>query len=79
MPPESWDCRRRGARSPSTRPSATKSERARLAEVEEWANRRGEVVVIASGHPAPRSSLREHIARWEAQGLRLVPVSELAR
>ena len=55
------------------------AERISLAEVEQWAMRRGEVVVIASGQPHTASLLREHIPRWEAQGFRLVPVSEVVR
>ncbi len=53
--------------------------RARWDEVAGWADRRGEVVVIAHGHPLTVRLLREYIPRWEARGLRLVPVSELAR
>lgn len=56
-----------------------RGERASLVEVEEWATRRGEVVVIASGQPLTARLLREYIPRWEAQGLRLVPVSEVVR
>ncbi|PYO34344.1 MAG: hypothetical protein DMD86_08770 [Candidatus Rokuibacteriota bacterium] len=49
------------------------------AEVAAWAERRGEVIAIAHGQLAAARLLREQIPRWEARGLRLVPVSELAR
>jgi polysaccharide deacetylase 2 family uncharacterized protein YibQ len=54
-------------------------ERASWAEVVEWAVRRGEVVVVASGRPPTATLLRELIPGWEARGLRLVPVSEVVR
>jgi uncharacterized protein len=54
-------------------------ERASWEEVAGWAERRGEVIVLAHGQPLTVRLLREYIARWEARGLRLVPVSELAR
>ncbi len=53
------------------------AERADWGEVAAWAERRGEVIVIAHGRPLTARLLREHIARWEARGLRVVPVSEL--
>ena len=53
------------------------AERAGWGEVAAWAERRGEVIVIAHGRPLTARLLREHIARWEARGLRVVPVSEL--
>ena len=54
-------------------------DRVRWDEVAWWAERRGEVVVIAHGHPLTARLLREYIPRWEARGIRLVPVSQLAR
>jgi len=54
-------------------------ERASWAEVAAWAERRGEVVVIAHGEPLTARLLREYAQRWEASGLQLVRVSELAR
>jgi polysaccharide deacetylase 2 family uncharacterized protein YibQ len=54
-------------------------ERARWDEVAGWAERRGEVIVVAHGHPLAVRLLKEYVARWEARGLRLVPVSQLAR
>ena len=38
-----------------------------------------EVLVIAHGHPLTVRMLKEYVPRWEARGLRLVPVSHLAR
>jgi polysaccharide deacetylase 2 family uncharacterized protein YibQ len=54
-------------------------DRARWEEVPGWAERRGEVVVVAHGHPQTVRLLKEYVPRWEARGLRLVPVSQLAR
>jgi polysaccharide deacetylase 2 family uncharacterized protein YibQ len=54
-------------------------DRARWDEVAGWAERRGEVVVVAHGHPQTVRLLKEYVPRWEARGLRLVPVSQLAR
>ncbi len=54
-------------------------DRVRWDEVAWWAERRGEVIVIAHGHPLTASLLREYIPRWEARGIRLVPVSQLAK
>ncbi|HET7875072.1 MAG TPA: divergent polysaccharide deacetylase family protein [Methylomirabilota bacterium] len=54
-------------------------DRARWDEVGGWAERRGEVVVIAHGQAATVRLLREYVPRWEARGIRLVPVSSLAR
>lgn len=54
-------------------------DRRRWEEVGRLAARRGEVVVIAHGHPLTARLLREYIPRWEAQGVRLVPASHLAR
>ena len=54
-------------------------DRVRWNEVAWWAERRGEVIVIAHGHPLTARLLREYVPRWEARGIRLVPVSQLAR
>jgi polysaccharide deacetylase 2 family uncharacterized protein YibQ len=54
-------------------------ERAAWSQVEAWAERRGEVIVMAPGRAFTARMLREFIPRWEARGLRLVPVSDLAR
>ena len=54
-------------------------DRVRWDEVAWWAERRGEVIVIAHGHPLTARLLREYVPRWEARGIRLVPVSQLAR
>jgi uncharacterized protein len=54
-------------------------ERASWEEVAGWAERRGEVIVLAQGLPLTVRLLREYIVRWEARGLKLVPVSELVR
>ena len=54
-------------------------DRVRWDEVVWWAERRGEVIVIAHGHPLTARLLREYVPRWEARGIRLVPVSQLAR
>lgn len=51
--------------------------RTRLGEVERWAERRGSVVVIAHGRLLTLRLLEEALPRWEARGLRLVPVSAL--
>lgn len=54
-------------------------ERASWEEVAGWAERRGEVIVLAPGQPLTARLLHEYVPRWEARGLKLVPVSELAR
>lgn len=54
-------------------------DRASWDEVAGWAERRGEVIVVAHGHPLTVRLLKEYVPRWEARGLRLVPVSQLAR
>lgn len=54
-------------------------DRARWDEVAWWAERRGDVIVIAHGHPLTARLLREYVPRWEARGIRLVPVSQLAK
>jgi polysaccharide deacetylase 2 family uncharacterized protein YibQ len=54
-------------------------DRVRWDEVAWWAEHRGEVIVIAHGHPLTARLLREYVPRWEARGIRLVPVSQLAR
>ena len=53
------------------------AERASWSEVAKWAERRGEAIVIAHGQPATARQLQEYIPRWEAVGVKLVPVSEL--
>ena len=59
--------------------SGEAGDRARWDEVAGWAERRGEVTVVAHGHPLTVRLLKEYVPRWEARGLRLVPVSQLAR
>lgn len=54
-------------------------DREKWDDVAGWAERRGEVIVIAHGHPLTARLLREYVPRWEARGIRLVPVSQLAR
>jgi len=54
-------------------------DRLRWDDVAWWAERRGEVIVIAHGHPLTAPLLREYVPRWEARGIRLVPVSQLAK
>ena len=54
-------------------------DRVRWDEATWWAEKRGEVIVIAHGHPLTARLLREYVPRWEARGIRLVPVSQLAR
>ena len=54
-------------------------DRVRWEEVAWWAERRGEVIVIAHGHPLTARLLGEYVPRWEARGIRLVPVSQLTR
>src|SRR6266540_1039658 len=54
-------------------------DRVRWDEVAWWAESRGEVIVIAHGHPLTARLLREYVPRWEARGMRLVPVSQVAR
>jgi polysaccharide deacetylase 2 family uncharacterized protein YibQ len=54
-------------------------DRARWDTVAGWAERRGEAIVVAHGHPLTVRLLKEYVPRWEARGLRLVPVSELTR
>jgi len=53
------------------------SARAGLLEVERWATRRGSVIAIAHGRLLTVGLLAEALPRWDAAGLRLVPVSEL--
>ena len=54
-------------------------ERASWNEVGQWAERHGGAVVLVHGDPLTARLLREYILRWEAQGLTLVPVSDLVR
>lgn len=52
--------------------------RAQLRAVEDWAARRGSVVAIGHGRLLTVQLLEGALKRWEAGGLRIVPVSELA-
>ena len=54
-------------------------DRVQWDEVAGWAERRGEVVVVVHGHPLTVRLLKEYVPRWEARGLRLVPVSAVVR
>jgi polysaccharide deacetylase 2 family uncharacterized protein YibQ len=54
-------------------------DRARWDQVAGWAERRVQVVVVAHGHPLTARLLKEYVPRWEARGLRLVPVSVVVR
>jgi polysaccharide deacetylase 2 family uncharacterized protein YibQ len=54
-------------------------DRARWDAVAGWAERRGEVTVVVHDHPLTVRLLKEYVPRWEARGLRLVPVSYVAR
>lgn len=51
--------------------------RARLQAAERWALARGSVVVLGHGRRLTVSLLAETLPRWEARGIRLVPVSAL--
>jgi len=48
-------------------------------EVARVVEARGEAVVVVAGHPLTIRLLKEYIPRWEARGIRVVPVSRLAR
>jgi polysaccharide deacetylase 2 family uncharacterized protein YibQ len=50
-----------------------------LGEVERWATTRGSVLAIAHGRLLTVDLLEEAVPRWEARGLKLVPVSELVK
>jgi polysaccharide deacetylase 2 family uncharacterized protein YibQ len=52
--------------------------RRRLIETERWALRRGSVVAIARGRLMTIGALEEAARRWDALGLRMVPISALA-
>jgi polysaccharide deacetylase 2 family uncharacterized protein YibQ len=54
-------------------------DRSQWDEVAGWAERHGEAVVVAHGHPLTVRLLKEYVPRWEARGLRLVPVSAVVR
>ena len=54
-------------------------ERARLEESARLATERGEAIVLAHGHPLTLRLLKEYVPKWEAAGIRLVPVSQLTR
>jgi len=53
--------------------------RARWEEAGRLAADRGEAIALAHGHPLTISLLREYIPRWEAAGVRMVPVSHVVR
>jgi len=53
--------------------------RERLDAVERWAASRGAVLAIGHGRLLTVRLLEEALPRWEARGLRLVPVSELVK
>ncbi len=50
-----------------------------LDEAGRVAERRGQAVVLVSAHPLTIRLLKEYIPGWEGRGIRLVPVSRLAR
>jgi len=54
------------------------AERASWSEVTTWTERHGEAIVIVHSRPETLRLLQEYIPRWEATGLKLVLVSELA-
>jgi uncharacterized protein len=54
-------------------------ERERLEEAGRLAVERGEAIVLAHGHPLTLRLLKEYVPKWEAAGIRLVPVSRLTR
>lgn len=54
-------------------------ERERLDEAGRLALERGEAIVLAHGHPLTLRLLKEYVPKWEATGIRLVPVSQLTR
>jgi uncharacterized protein len=54
-------------------------ERERLEEAGRLAVERGEAIVLAHGHPLILRLLKEYVPKWEAAGIRLVPVSQLTR
>jgi uncharacterized protein len=54
-------------------------ERERLDEAGRLALERGETIVLAHGHPLTLRLLKEYVPKWEATGIRLVPVSQLTR
>jgi uncharacterized protein len=54
-------------------------ERERLEEAGRVAVERGEAIVLAHGHPLILRLLKEYVPKWEAAGIRLVPVSQLTR
>jgi polysaccharide deacetylase 2 family uncharacterized protein YibQ len=50
-----------------------------LEEAGRVAGRRGEAVLTVPAHPLTIRLLKEYIPRWEARGIRIVPVSRVAR
>ncbi len=55
------------------------AERERLDEAGRLALERGEAIVLAHGHPLTLRLIKEYVTKWEAAGIRLVPVSQLTR
>ncbi len=55
------------------------AERGRLDEAGRLAMARGEAIVLAHGHPLTLRLIKEYVPKWEAAGIRLVPVSQLTR
>ena len=55
------------------------AERERLDEAGRLAMARGEAIVLAHGHPLTLRLIKEYVPKWEAAGIRLVPVSQLTR
>ena len=55
------------------------AERERLDEAGRLALERGEAIVLAHGHPLTLRLIKEYVHKWEAAGIRLVPVSQLTR
>jgi polysaccharide deacetylase 2 family uncharacterized protein YibQ len=54
-------------------------ERERWDEAARLATELGEAIVLAHGHPLTLRLLKEYVLKWEAAGIRLVPVSQLTR
>ena len=55
------------------------AERERWDEAGRFATERGEAIALAHGHPLTLRLLKEYVPKWEAAGIRLVPVSQLTR
>jgi polysaccharide deacetylase 2 family uncharacterized protein YibQ len=54
-------------------------ERERFDEAGRLALERGEAIVLAHGHPLTLRLIKEYVPKWEAAGIRLVPISQLTR